>query len=609
MNQEPDRFDPMTGQPLQPENSYWKEGYQANVEIAYEEASSSGALRKKLIGLGTAAVLVAGLCVFLLFFFKPTDTEYILSAAKSTFNESGKEFQLSEAGDLLDKSMNDGTYMLEVNNGDEYLKGFGFYVDAGAKQLLLKAEGDKESFLIYLDDEEISLGSPDEVIFMDFSEFKSKFPHCPLMQESQKNISEENVEKMDKVLTEIRALIWDAFSASPLDNKEQEANFEEFKEKIVVEKKGKKELSSQNGSVSCTVYEVSMEMDALTDFLCNLLDKSFENGSEHFENILSIISKEEVGEQFKQSRQQMFDELRRQMDEVKKEHGDKLFFDAYVNSSDRLAGLSFEWKVKEESVSIEFLCPSGNIAEEAKLTISDGGEQMVLSNSGEVSGDVFKGNITAEAEGHSQEVLNYEYNIKNGEFCFRSEENSGEELRGRFYVNKEKGQVEMAFYQDGEEVDVIFGKLQAKIEKPSGKRYNLLEESSESLSQIGIMKKYLIGESYAQPGVVDADSYDAEIYGSDGDSAGDGLFENYGLENNDSGDYGLEDNDSGDNDFEDYDFEDYDFEDDGFEDYDSDDYDFDDYDFDDYDSDDYDFEEYDFEEYDSENSDFGTFES
>ena len=591
MNQEPEQFEPMMEEPSDVNDNEWnlEKNPSTEVEIPYVEENSSGSLKKKLAGFGAAVVLVAGLCVFLFFFFRPTGIEYILSAMNRTLTETGKVFQAAEAGNIFDTSMENGKYMLELKTSDEYLNQLGFYVDAGKKQLLLDVQGDGETFQFYLDDEEFSAGSPEEVVFLNFSEFKTKFPVCPLVKEGNSDISEEDMEKVDKVLTELRALIWETLSASPLENKEQKKSFADLKEKIVVEKKGKKELSSKNGTVSCTVYEVSIGMDDLTDFFCEILENSMAGNNEHMKNIISTISEEDVERQYEVSKERMLNGLREGMQEIKRDFGDKLFFDVYANSDDQLAGVSFEWKIKEETVNAEFLCPTGNIAEEAKLVLVNGNQKISISNEGKASGDIFQGSIREEENGTSEEILNYEYNLKSGEFRLVPKGSGEDVLCGKFYVNKEKKQVETAFYPEGEEFSILFGNMESDIQKPSGQRHNLLLETSESLSEVGIMKKYLVGGPAAGE---DVESYGLDNYGYDGYKLEDDSLEDYGQdEDSDADVYDFEDyGQDEDSDADVYDFEDYGQD----EDYDAEIYDFEDYD---QNEENYDFEAYDAEDH------------
>lgn len=511
MSQEPERFDAMTGELLEVQSNTvdQEKNISAEFEIPYVEEDSSGTFKKKLIGFGTAAVLVAGLCIFLLFFFRPTDTEYILSAMKRTFAESGKEICIAEAKDIFDDSVQAGKYMLELKTSNEILSRLGFYVDAEKKQFLIEAEGDGQALQFYLDDEEVSVGTPEELIFLNFSEIRSKLRDCPLAEEADAEFKEEDIEKADKVLKEVRALFWETFSSSPLDNEEQKKSFKEFKEKISVEKKGKKELSSKDGTVSCTIYQVSIEMDDLTDFLCEILNNSMLSDNEHVKNIISIISEKDVEKQFEDVKKQMSDGLREEMEEIKREYGDKLFFDAYINPEKKLAGVSFEWKVQEKPVNMEFLCPSGNIAREAELIISDESSRMVISNEGKVTDGVFCGKICAEIpEEGDVEILSYKYHQTNGEFSIATDGNMEDDLRGRFYVDQEKKQIEIKLYPAEEEISILFGKMEGQIEKPCGKRHNLLEETRESLSETGILGKYP-GNPY---GTYDTEDFEEEPY-------------------------------------------------------------------------------------------------
>lgn len=493
MSQEPERVDTMTGEPLEVQSNTvdLEKDIPAEFEIPYVEEDSSGTFKKKLLGFGMAAVLVAGLCIFLLFFFRPTDTEYILSAMEHTFEESGKEFCIAGVKDIFDDSVQAGKYMLELKTNDENLSRLGFYVDAGKKQFLTEAEGGGQAFQFYLDDEEVSIGTPEELIFLNFSEIRSKLRDCPLAKEAAAEFKEEDIEKADKVLKEVRALFWETFSSSPLDNEEQKKSFKEFREKISVEKKGKKELSLKDGTVSCTIYQLSIEMDDLTDFLCEILNNSMLSDNEHVKNIISTVSEKDVEKQFEDVKKQMSDGLREEMEEMKREYGDKLFFDTYINSEKKLAGVSFEWKIQEEPVNMEFLCPSGNIAREAELIISEGSSRIVISNEGETIDGVFCGKIRTEIpEEGDVEILSYEYNQTNGEFTITSGGDREDVLRGKFYADKEKEQIEMEFYPGGEEISILFKKMEGRIEKPCGKRHNLLEETRESLSETGILSKY-----------------------------------------------------------------------------------------------------------------------
>lgn len=502
------------GQNEDPFQSVLDQPVQTAQAIQYQEEGNKSS-KLKWVAIGVLVAGLIGLGVFLFFHFRMTNEQKVFQSITNTYKASSESFTMLKGIDDMEDVKNQGTGEVEVEVKGENPGVIGLYYDGKAKKFLVDANFDEKQFQIYMDDSEISFSDKEKVYFVQFDQIKDKLKDSSIASTGEKQFTDEEVTKIDEAIKELRAFFWDILSNDSLTSEEQKQIYEKFKSSLVIEQKDDTELPFKSDTISCETYDVTVQMDAVTDYLCETVDYQMSNMNEHIHKLLELSATEEALANYDENKGKVVEQIREQMNQVKEKVGNDIHFEVYLNDS-KFAGFKTTLTIDGQTGDIEFLCPSGNFFENTVIRITADGKTSALENVADITDNTVKGSIKLTENGNTSELATYQYNCENGECSISCE---GQEVfKGKLYYNKEKQLFEIATKVDNNEVSIKVGALDREIQAPSGERHNALEEEASeiqefssglsSIPQLGNPANIYEDNLNNSDGLSDFDSYD-----------------------------------------------------------------------------------------------------